>query len=679
MLGRLASAEVRNGVAYLNNMIPDPRGPVISRQGFEHIATITSTANRATIIGMELYEGKSLIFALHDDKCSVYNATTKQFIKTVTTPYTDVLLHGANGDEHNVSVFISPGADQIYFLHPSVAPWGGPVSDTSPAYDNTLTFGPATVSFTGTPSEWTGDNYPTCMTWFQDRTWWAGCKDDPETFWGSKTGDHEDMTLGATDSDGVSYELQHGGLIRWLSGYRTLLIGTEFAEHIATASNNGPITPSDIQIEIQSAYGSTGIQPEFIGDEVIYVSPDRRKVRAMYYKLLDSGWKSQDVTFTGEHLTYDQIKDIAYSRDPYSMIYILTKEDDLVVCSYRNPVNQEQIVGWSRITPAAEITKITGITTVADYGTSSVVIAAQTLEDGSPALHIMQQRMDDIYENDLVVLDNCYASTPIVDDTPESADWTLETGWDEATGGGVWTVDGTQVAPSRMLLDAYLTEGRKYKLIFDVGVTYAPVETPAVYNGTSLLGNVEDEATNSYEFVADDDFLSISAFPSVTTTISNLILYDLETGGRLVVGLSHLKGHTVKLICDGTIKDDIYITGDTYTVDDDYTQVAIGHDYTQQMNTMPFILLENAMAHQMKRWNKIYVALLNSYPPLIDDVRVPDREVSTPMGTTGNEITGLVTASAIGWDRYGSLEIKQNIAKSMIITGIYGEIAVKGV
>lgn len=562
MLARLSSSEVKRGVAKALNMLPDPRGPMIGRQGFGHVADIPATDLNATIFDFEMYEGKTLALVFYDNKLTIYNVSKSIVtIHTVTTPYTATLLHGASRDQHNLVGEKSPDGTKMYFLHKSVTPYSITIADLATPADDELTVTFGAVTFTGKPTEWTGDNYPTTMTFFQDRTWWAGCKDNPETFWGSKSGteNHHIMTLGTLADDAVKFVLQKEGLIKWLSGHSHLLIGSSWGEFIATGSAM-VIEPGDVQVDPQSAYGSMAVDPEFIGDEVLYVSTDGRKLRAMWWRWIESGWTSIDLTYASEHLTKGLIKDIAYSRDPDSIVWVLTKDGKMLACSYRRKPDQEPAVGWAELEMGAGIGKVTAICSAEDSGRSALLVAAQVEVDGVDKLHLMRMAALDPHSDELIVLDNYVERTPVA---------------------------------------------------------------------------------------------------------------------KVIDNLDHLEGQVVSLVGDGAVLPMQTVVDGEITLENDYTNVVIGHAYTQRMTTLPYIVYDKQLAHPHKKWDKVWAYLLNSFKPLINGRRAATRYPGTPMGEGEEPFTGLVQVSGSGWDRMGQITIEQDIPRPLIVLGIYGEVTVE--
>ena len=136
-----------------------------------------------------------------------------------------------------MQVEMSPSEFSLYFL----------CQDKPPQklnYDidaNLWTFG--AVTFGGKPASWIAGNYPTTLTFFQGRSWWAGVQSKPQTFWGSNSNDEliagnelEDLTLGTGANDGLEFSLSKAGRIRWMEGGGNLVIGTNAGEFLINGS-----------------------------------------------------------------------------------------------------------------------------------------------------------------------------------------------------------------------------------------------------------------------------------------------------------------------------------------------------------------------------------------------------------------------------------------------------------
>ena len=127
-------------------------------------------------------------------------------------------------------------------------------------------------------------------------------------------------------------------------GTKNLLIGTVNGEHVVS-SEAGVITPTDISINQQSAYGSKHVQPVQVGDQVMYVSLDGTKVRALQYEWSADNWLSKDLTFFSEHITKSIIREMSWAPNPSNLLACTLLDGTMAWLSYERG---ENVWGWHR-------------------------------------------------------------------------------------------------------------------------------------------------------------------------------------------------------------------------------------------------------------------------------------------------------------------------------------------
>lgn len=230
----------------------------------------------------------------------------------------------------------APTGDAIYMLHRNFQPYK--LSITL----GVVSFGPAV--FTGQPASWSGSNWPASGAVFEGRLWMGGTPQAPQTFWGSKSGLLEDFTTGANANDGMEFSLSQVGAIVWMMGTKNLLIGTVAGEHVVT-SEAGTITPTDIKIDQQSAYGSSKVQPIQVGDQIFYVSLDGTKVRALQYEWSADNWLSKDLTFFSQHITESGIREMSWAPNPNNLLLCTLNDGTMAWLSYERG---ENVWGWHK-------------------------------------------------------------------------------------------------------------------------------------------------------------------------------------------------------------------------------------------------------------------------------------------------------------------------------------------
>jgi len=147
------------------------------------------------------------------------------------------------------------------------------------------------------------------------------------------------------DSSTIDVKLATNGVIQWLNGVsRTLLIGTDIGE-LSVESSTGAITPSDIQINQASMHGSAYIQSEAISDEVMFMSDDKRKLRAVSFRDDVRNWIATDLTFPSEHLTLNKVVRIENLKNPDYQIVLLLEDGKWIQCTYNRGT---QTLSWHR-------------------------------------------------------------------------------------------------------------------------------------------------------------------------------------------------------------------------------------------------------------------------------------------------------------------------------------------
>jgi hypothetical protein len=239
------------------------------------------------------------------------------------------------------------GGGRMYFTHPNYAPQLLELDSGS------WSFGP--VSITAAPVSWTGDNWPSICEFYQGRLWLGATPSDQSTIWGSVSGDPFDFTTGINDDDSLELPLSTTGGIKWLKGQKGLVVGTDIGEQVIT-SQGSLITPTDRKAEKQSGWGSTDIQPSLAGNDIVYISQDRTKVRAVNTFFNTASWVSVDLTWVAEHITRGRIVESIYIQNPNYQLYFMLADGTIVACTYDR---EHDTIGWMRLVTSGQFLSTT--------------------------------------------------------------------------------------------------------------------------------------------------------------------------------------------------------------------------------------------------------------------------------------------------------------------------------
>ena len=292
----------------------------------------------------------------------VANATTNTFTLTNlfgdaidTTDFTAYTSGGTATEIYNIATpyavadlptlrFVQ-SADTMFIVHPSYA-----IRTLTRSADNNWTFATPTITGTPDPALNTGtDNYPSVVTFFEQRLVYGATNNNPQTLWFSKNGDYNNFTAGTGADDALIYTIASNQVnaIRYLSATRVLTIGTTGGEYVLTATSDGPITPTTTLIRKYSNYGAAAIEPVQVADVTLFVQRGGRKVREFRYvgDINVAAYQAPDITIVAEHITAGGLSAFAYQQEPDGVIWAIRADGSLIGVTYRR---EEEVVAWHK-------------------------------------------------------------------------------------------------------------------------------------------------------------------------------------------------------------------------------------------------------------------------------------------------------------------------------------------
>jgi hypothetical protein len=454
------------------------------------------------------------------------------------------LVHGiATSDISTLQAEMVPGVNQMYVVQKNTLP-------------KRLTYVPATgtwsianIVFTAMPATWIAGSYPSYVTFFKGRAYWAGVAAQPNRFWGSQVWNYANMSLGTgLATEAVEYPLARKGAIQGIKGASSLLVLSTECEYVVKAADDGAITPGEGGIEavVQSRIGSKEGTLLDLANKILFSSLGGYKLYDLGYKWEDDKWQPRDISFVSEHMFGPNIRIIrtAFLADPNRMVAVLC-DAGLYLCCYDDINN---LIGWQRH-PSVDITDLCSLT---KSGTSKLI-----------ALHVEAGNLS---------LSHVHAS---------------------------------------YCLDRYIE------------FNHAPAAT--------------------------------------------------------AVSAPHLANQTVGVIGDGVVQADLLLdaagAGNIATA---ASHIVIGIRYTQTLRTFPqgYSSVIGSGLAMAKRWNRIWVRLVNSHIPKINGVRSRfKRSDSTAFEVNAIVEDGWIEVSNLGWTADGTVEIVQDLPLPICIAGIYGEMS----
>lgn len=191
-------------------------------------------------------------------------------------------------------------------------------------------------------------NYPAAVSYFEQRRVFAATINRPQTTWMTKSGTESNMTQSVPpqDDDAVIFRIaaREVNSIRHIVPLTNMILLTTSAEWRIQSSDSGALTPSNISARPQSYIGANMVQPQVVGNRIVYPRGRGGRVNELAYSFDAQGYVTSDLSLLAQHL-FDgyTITDMALPKAPYQIAWFVSSNGDLLGLTY---VPEQQVAGW---------------------------------------------------------------------------------------------------------------------------------------------------------------------------------------------------------------------------------------------------------------------------------------------------------------------------------------------
>ena len=191
--------------------------------------------------------------------------------------------------------------------------------------------------------KWTNPNkFPTEVELYQDRVEWFTNNQIDAT----KISDYTNFGVSTevTDDDAISVIIKDKKINKINSAIAgsKLVVFTDSGNFI---HNNDTFTPNSATFLKQGSTGGADVKPVIVRDNIIYVHPMKQAISDYAYSFETDGYAGQDITILANHLFENKkIKTLAYQQEPYSIIWVLQEEGNVLACTY---LRQQNVIAWT--------------------------------------------------------------------------------------------------------------------------------------------------------------------------------------------------------------------------------------------------------------------------------------------------------------------------------------------
>lgn len=194
------------------------------------------------------------------------------------------------------------------------------------------------------------DNYPSVVNYFQQRKIYANTKKNPQTLYTSQTGTSDNFNVSrplvATDAVTLTISEREVNEIRHIVAMNDLIVLTSSAEwKVNGADGSFSASPAPVA-KPQSYYGCSHVMPVVSGNMILFVQAGGSVLRDLGYTYVSDSYDGDELTIFANHLFWNrQIVDMAYSKEPFRIVWCVLSDGKLVGLTYNR---KQEISGWHK-------------------------------------------------------------------------------------------------------------------------------------------------------------------------------------------------------------------------------------------------------------------------------------------------------------------------------------------
>ena len=412
----------------------------------------------------------------------------------------------------------------------------------------------------------TTDLYPSTVTYYQGRIFYANTNTNTEGVWSSQSGRFHNLRshVPITADDALTFTLSGRQVqsIKHLLDLNKLIIFTGGGEYAVLGDSGGHVTPSDINVQRYSGNGSGDIRPLLLNDTALYVQSRSNIIRDLAFNFNIDGYNGNDLTIFSTHLFEGKtIVDWDYQQVPNSIVWLARSDGTLLGLTY---VKEHQMLAWHR--HDFNNGSVENVVVVPEGNEDAVYVVMKRTINGSTRRYIerMETRvLTDI--EDAKFVDSCL------------------------------TYDGTNAAATTMTLSG--------------GTDWLSTETLTLTSSVAAFTSAAVDVGNAVHLTGSDGELiraTITGFTSTTivsvmtnrTVPASLQSTATAVWGhaiKTITGLWHLEGQEVSVFADGfvvgnpnnaSIATSYTVSSGSITLDRPYQVIQIGLPITADLETL---------------------------------------------------------------------------------------------
>ncbi len=226
----------------------------------------------------------------------------------------------------------------------------GQTTDTTFKDNNIVADVSMTPPVNGTGFNDAAGNYPSAVTYYEQRRVFGGTTNKPQNIWMTRSSTETNMSysIPTTADNRLAFRIasREASKVQHLVPVANLIALTPSCEWKATSGDGNALAPSNITVKPQSYVGANNVTPVVTGNSVLFAASRGGHMREMSYSWQANGYMTGDVSLLAPHLfDYYTITDLAYQKSPYPIMWAVSSSGQLLGMTY---VPEQQVAGWHK-------------------------------------------------------------------------------------------------------------------------------------------------------------------------------------------------------------------------------------------------------------------------------------------------------------------------------------------
>ena len=219
-------------------------------------------------------------------------------------------------------------------------------------------------------------NYPTKVTFFEERLFYANTTTHPNTVWGSSTADFDtysptDIDAAVNADNALSFTLSSDQVnqITGMYGGRYLHIFTKDGTfNLSSGSATSGLTATSVQVINETKDGAADKRVIPASKSTLYIGKNKKRLREFAYNIDYDSFTSPDMSVLSEHLGFGNFEEAYFQTYPNMVLWIRRGDGALIGFTY---YRAQEVLAWHRHTIAGTNAKVKSLAVIPGVGDAS--------------------------------------------------------------------------------------------------------------------------------------------------------------------------------------------------------------------------------------------------------------------------------------------------------------------